>query len=265
MHYITHLRPIIGLVLLLAACRAQKDTDYTKLYQKAVVRYEAKDYYEALQLFKEVMPLLKGKKEIMTAQFYQAYAYFYEKSYKYSAACFGEFYKTYPRLVQTEEALFMQGYSYYLERPDVRLDQEKTEKALKAFELYIVQYPTGKYYDQASQYSKKLHHRLAKKAYRNAKLYYNLGNYQAAVIAFNNFPKKHGESLYLEKAAYLKIKSQYELGLAGQGPERLDNLRKLVVYYYDFLDHYPESRYLKEIEDLYTLTTHQINQLLIKP
>jgi outer membrane protein assembly factor BamD len=265
MHYITHLRHTIWLILLLAACRAQKDTDYTKLYQKAMARYDAKDYYEALQLFKEVMPLLKGKKEIISAQFCQAYAYFYEKSYKYSAPCFGEFYKTYPRLAQAEEALFMQGYSYYLERPDVRLDQEKTEKALKAFELYIAQYPTGRYHDQASQYSKKLYNRLAKKAYRNAKLYYSLGYYQAAVIAFDNFQKKYIESPYLEKIAYLKIKSQYELGLASQAQERLDNLRKLMAYYYDFLDHYPESRYLKEIENLYTLTTHQINQLLIKP
>jgi outer membrane protein assembly factor BamD len=251
------------LLLTLCACRAQKETDYLKLYQQAMVKYEKKDYYSALKLFKEVMPLLKGKKEIISAQFCQAHAYFYEKSYRYSAHCFNEFYKNYPRLEQAEEALYMAGYSYYLNKPDVRLDQEKSEKAYEMFTTYIDRYPEGKYHEEARKYTKDLYHNyLARKAYKNAKLYVKLGHQQAAVVAFDNFQRDYPEDERQEKVSYLKTKAQYQFATEKESEQQLARLRKFVSYYYDFIDDYPKSIHRKEIEQLYAVVIQKINQLI---
>jgi outer membrane protein assembly factor BamD len=221
MLYIRFLK-ILCFILALTSCAARSTSvNYLSKYQQAVARYQAKDYYEALRLFKEVMPMLKGKKEIIPAQFYQAYAFFYEKSYKVSARCFEEFYKTYPRVPQAEEALYMQGYALYLNTPDVRLDQTETQKAFSILRLYVDKYPEGTYQKQADEYSHILQAKLALQAFNSAQLYYQLGHYQAAVLELERFQETYGHSSYDEQAAYLKVNAQYRFAEASKPKKRL--------------------------------------------
>lgn len=262
----TYIRFIkIGLLgLVLASCAAQSHSgNYLSKYQQAVARYQEKKYYEALQLFREVIPILKGRKEIIPAQFYQAYAYFYEKSYKMSAHCFENFYKTYPRVEQAEEALYMQGYSLYLSIPDVRLDQTVTEKAIKTLQMYLNKYPYGTYQEQARQYSNELQNKLMLKSFRSAKLYYRLGHYKAAVIALGNFQEEYTEPIYQQKALYLQIQAQYKWAVGSAMKEQPDRLRAVVNYYHKFLDKYPNSKHLKELESIYNTVLEKINNFAI--
>ncbi|MHB9148151.1 MAG: outer membrane protein assembly factor BamD [Candidatus Amoebophilus sp.] len=262
MSYIKFIK--IGLIgLALASCATHTHSgNYLSKYQQAVARYEAKDYYEALQLFKEVIPMLKGRKEIIPAQFYQAYAYFYQKSYKMSAYCFESFYKTYPRLAQAEEALYMQGYSLYLSIPDIRLDQAVTEKALKTLQTYLNKYPYGTYQQEAHQYNDELQNKLMLKYFRAAKLYYELGHYKAAVVALGNFREKYPESIYQEEALCLQIQAQYKWALESEVKEQPDRLYAVVNYYYTFLDKFPNSKYLKTLESVYNTSLEKINNFV---
>ncbi len=249
-------------ILVLFSCAAQQHTENAvSMYQEAMRKYEKKDYYDARKLFQETIPLLKGKKEIIPAQFYMAQCYFYDKKYRESAYYFAEFYKTYPRVQQTEEALYMQGYSMYLDSPEIRLDATKTEKALHVLKQYIHQFPRGTYQPQVQQCIQELQDKLALKAFRNAKLYYHLGHYQATLIAVNNFQEAYPDALYGEEATYIKTKAQCKLAEAAAAENQLNTWKVVIQYYYELLDQYPDSKYAQEMQAIYEQALKKVDQL----
>ncbi len=255
---------IIFIGLILTSCGARNQaSNYLVKYQEAEARYAAKDYYEALRLYKEVIPLLRGKKEIIQAHFHQAYAYFYQKNYPVSEKCFKHFYKNYPRLPQAEEALYMQGYVLHLAALDVELDQQDTQKAIKVFNTYLSKYPNGNYQKEALQYLKMSKDKLAAKAFLNAKLYYKLGHYQAAVIALTNFQQDYPGSIYQEKSAYTRIKAQYKLAKSHQVKEEQANkLRSTITYCQEFLENYPNSPHKKSVQEIYEATLGLLDKII---
>lgn len=253
----------ILLPLLLSSCAAQRHTENAlNTYQTAISQYKKKDYYDARKLFQETIPLLRGKKEIILAQFYLAQCYFYDKKYKESAYYFAEFFKTYPRVQEAEEALYMQGYSMYLSSPDTRRNATTTEKALRALQQYKHRYPTGIYQVQVQQYIQELQGKLALKAFRNAKLYYDLGHYQAAVIEMNNFQEAYPESLDCQESIYIKAKAQYKLAEASKANDQLSSWKMVIEYYNELLDQYPDSKYAQEMQAIYEQALKQLDKFL---
>lgn len=264
MKHMIRLFSTILLALVLFSCTVQQHTENAVgIYQEALSKYEKKDYYDARQLFQEAIPLLKGKKEIINAQFYLAQCYFYDKDYVKSAYYFAEFCKTYPRVHQTEEALYMQGYSMYLDIPNIRLDATKTEKALKVLKQYIYQFPQGTYHAQVQQCIQALQDQLAHKAFLNAALYYHLGHYQAAIIAIENFQAAHMRSAYHEEAIYIKIRAQGKLAKAAAAEDQLKEWGAVLPYYYELLDQYPDSKYIqaKEVQWMYEQALAKVSQM----
>jgi outer membrane protein assembly factor BamD len=249
-------------LLFLFSCATQQHTEKAvSIYQEAIGKYEKKDYYEARKLLEESIPLLKGKREIIHAQFCLAECYFYDKDYRKSAYYFAEFYKIYPKAQQAEEALYMQGYSMYLSGPDIRLDTTKMEKALQVLRQYKHEYPTGTYQSQVQQYIQDLEDKLSLKAFRNATLYYKLGHYQAAVKALHNFQAAYPTAAYCEKAIYIKIKAQYKWAKITMIEDPLDSWKAVIQYYNELLEQYPNSRYAPRAQAIYEQAIEKVYQL----
>jgi len=207
-------------VVLLASCALQKTSTGLATYQQAMLCYTSKKYSEALPLFEEALRLLQGKREEAPVYFYRAYCSFYQKkkekakkelknNYVQSADRFQYFRETFPRDLRIEEAMYMQGHALYLASPDVRLDQAFTQEAVHALRDYLNDYPSGTYWEKANVQLKELEHKLALKAFKNAKLYHQLMHYRAAVVALENFQKDFSNTPYHEEAAYLKADAQY--------------------------------------------------------
>jgi len=251
----------IGVILTSCAARTQSPT-YLAKYQEAEAYYRAKDYYEASQLYKEIMPLLKGKKESIQAHFNQAYAHFYQKDYRASASFFKNFHKTYPRLPQSEEAFYMHGYALYLLAPEVELDQRDTGKAIHIFQHYVDKYPTGPYREVALTNITALHNKLAQKAFINAKLYYKLSYYQAAVIALTNFQEDFPKSPYQEESIYLKVDAQSKCIKKNRKQDQENKLHYIVIDCRDFLETYPNSQHIPAIKAIHTRALIQLEQTI---
>ncbi len=245
---------------LLSSCTLQRKVKGLSKYQAAVTYYEAKNYQEASRLFEEAKPLVRGKKEEIAMHFYQACCSFYRKDYLLSADRFKYFYKTFPRDLRVEEALYMRGYALYLESPDERLDQSSTQEAVQVLQVYLDQYPTGNFSDKASEYLERLNDKLALKAFNNAKLYHHLGHYQAAVVALGNFQQEFPSSSLVEKAAYLKADAQYQFSQGEQGAVQKERLHTTLSYCHDFLDYYPDSEYALAVKKIYENTLALINK-----
>jgi outer membrane protein assembly factor BamD len=236
--------------LCLSSCALHSASTGLTDYQAAMLRYEAKAYYEALRLFEAALPFLRGKKEEASVHFCWAYCKFHQGKYIQGADRFKYFSETFLGDSRIEEAVYMRGYALCLESPDVRLDQTVTQEATHALLEYLDRYPEGKYAEQAGSQLEVLNKNLALKYLNSAKLYHQLTHYRAAVITLNNFKRDCPGSVYDEEAAYVKADAQYRLFKKKEDNQK-EQLRIAIAYCQEFLDRYPNSAYTLEVREIH--------------
>ena len=241
--------------------RLQKSDDWERKFNGAMAYYNEKDYYRASILFEEVLPLIRGTEQAEAAQFYNAYSYYHQRQYILSAHYFNNFATIYARSEFAMEATFMHAYSLYLQSPIYNLDQTPTYDAVTAMQNFINKYPYSEYTERSTEIIDQLQVKLEKKAYENAKQYEKLRLYNAAIISFENFRKDFPDSYLNEEIHYLKVKTQYEYARNSTQRRQEERFQKVVDDYYEFLEFYPQSQYLKEAEDLYAKSMDRIEKV----
>jgi len=241
--------------------KIQKSTDWKRKYDAAMKYYEEEEYYKANVLLEDIIPIIKGTKEAELAEFYYAYSYYYQKQYILSSHYFKTFAATYARSEHAMEAQYMNAYSLYLESPVSDLDQSSTYEAISAMQVFINQYPFSEYKDKSQQIIDDLQKKLEKKAYDNARLYYQLRRYKAGVVAFDNFETDFPDSQFNEEISYLRVKCQYEYAIQSIRDKQEERYRSVIEYYQKFVDKYSTSKYLREAQDMYTFSLDQIREL----
>ena len=253
------------LVVLVMSCsefyKIQRSNDWRKKYEAALKYYEEESYGKAAILLEEVLPLTRGTEDAEKAQFYYAYSHFHQELFIESAYYFKQFYDTYGRSPLAEEALFMHAYSLYLQSPRYNLDQTSTFEAIDALQNFINIFAYSEYRERATKIMDELQEKLAKKAYENAKLYYNLSRYKAALIALDNFADDFPDSEYNEELAYLKVKVAYDLAEQSLPSVQRQRYFDTIQFYQNFVDKYPESNWGREAEDLYIRAQAKIDKM----
>lgn len=247
---------LIAIVILAGSCskfrRIQKSEDWRVRYEAGLNYYAKKDYYRASLLFEDILPIVRGLPEGEKVEFYLAYCQFNEKTYLLASNQFKTFYETYGRSQLAEEAHFMYAFSLYTASPSSNLDQTEGIEAMDAMQVFLNKYPDSKFRDRAAEVITICHDKLEEKGFDNARQYLKLRSYQAAIIAFDNFRKNFPDSKYLEEVAYLKVVSQYkyaERSFADLQPKRF---KAVVEFYQELIDAYPDSKFLKEAEKMYS-------------
>ncbi len=260
----TSLFMMITLVVL-ASCskfrRIQKSEDWRVKYEAGFKYYEKKDYYHAAILFEEIRPIVRGLPEGEKVEFYLAYCQYNEKTYLLASNQFKTFYETYGRSALAEEAQFMYAYSLFVASPAPNLDQKESIESMDAMQNFLNQYTDSKFRDRAVEVITISRQKLEEKGYENAKQYLRLRMYKAAIISFDNFKKNFPDSHYLEELAYLKVISQYRFAEQSFKNLQMDRYNLVVEYHKELVDNFPESKYLKETEKLYSDSLNKLNQL----
>lgn len=240
------------LTLLLASCnkynRLLKSSDYDLKYTKAIEYYDKKDYSRALPLLEELITVLRGT--IKAERIYYCYAKTqYELGdYLLASYHFKELARTYPNGPYNEEALFLSAYCFYLTSPRYSLDQDNTKSAIEELQLFVNIYPNSNRIEECNNLIDKLRGKLETKAFENAKLYYNIEDYRAAQVSFQNLLKDFPDTKYREEAAFLQIKSAYLLANGSIESKKEERFRKTRELYTKFVDIFPKSKYLNELE-----------------
>ncbi len=255
----------VGLILVLASCSKfrsiQKSTDWRVKYEAGFDYYEKKDYYRAAVLFEEIQAIVRGLPEGEKVEFFLAYCQFYEKTYLLAANQYKTFYETYGRSALAEEAQFMYAFSLYKSSPPANLDQRGSVEAMDAMQAFINIYPASRFVEQATQVIVESQQKLEEKGYENAKQYLKLRMYQAAIIAFDNFRQAYPDSKYLEEIASLKVIAQYELADRSFQNLQEKRFKQVVEFYQELIDNYPGSKFIKDVERMYSDSLYKINQL----
>jgi outer membrane protein assembly factor BamD len=241
--------------------KIQKSEDWRLKYEAGLNYYNKKDYYHSAILFEEIRPIVRGLPEGEKVEFYLAYCQYNEKTYLLASNQFKTFYETYGRSPLAEEAQFMYAYSLFVASPDSNLDQKESIESMGAMQNFINQYPESKFAEKALQVIVSSQQKLETKGYENAKQYFKLRQYKAAIIAFDNFKKNFPDSFYLEELAYLKVFAQYKFAQQSFTHLQTDRYSLVIQYYQELIDNFPESRFLKETQKYYADSLEKLNQL----
>jgi outer membrane protein assembly factor BamD len=246
---------LIAISTLLFSCKGSyqrllKSADYELKYKKAIEYYEKKDYTRALPLLEELVTVMRGTARAEKIHYYFAQTNYAIEDYLLASYHFKDFARTYPQSQWVEEATFLSAYCFYLTSPPYSLDQSNTISAVQEMQVFINLYPQSSHLPECNQIIDKLRLKLENKAFDISKLYYNTANYQAAIVAFNNFQKDFPDSKYHEEAGYLQVKSAHLLAINSietKMPERLKNTQDLCQKY---LDTFPKGKYHSAAESI---------------
>lgn len=241
--------------LLLAGCskfsRIQKSTDMEAKYKAAVGYFEKKKYFQALQLFEELITVFRGTGRAEDTYFYYSQCYFETGDYTMAAYHFNNFYQTYPSSPKAEEALFKNAYCYYLDSPPSSLDQKSTFEAIRQFQLFINRFPNSSRVQESNDYIDKLRFKIETKEFNNAMLYFRTRSYKASMMAFQNVIKAFPATTFKEECLFYILKSSFAYAGRSIAIRQAERYKSTMEHYLKLVDAFPQSKYLKEAEKIY--------------
>jgi len=235
-----------------------KSADNELKYDKAVEYYEKGDYYRALQLFDGLIPVFRGTNKAEKLYFYYAYCYYNQHDNVMASYYFNRFAQSFPTSDFTEEATFMSAYCKYLDSPRYSLDQTVSKEAINEFQLFINKYPYSERAKQATALIDELRNKLQLKVYTIANMYLKMEDYQAAIVSFENILKQYPDTEFKEEILYKIIKSYYMYAMKSITGKKKERYESAVKAYFDFVSLYPESKYLKEVQEMKEKVTKEL-------
>ncbi|GAA4341951.1 hypothetical protein GCM10023149_54540 [Mucilaginibacter gynuensis] len=245
---------LIVLIVAFTGCKSKFEklkasNDNARKYKEAIRYYNKKDYGKALELFEILVPRYRGQEQAEDLYYYYAYTNYKMRDYTSARYHFKTFADTYPSSTRSEECRFMAAYCYYLDSPIFSLDQENTSKAIEALQLFINLYPKSDRVAEASKLIQNLRDKLEDKSYANSKLYLTIGDYQAAVISFNNTLRDYPDTKYAEEIEYLIVKAQYLFANNSYETKQEERYTSAIEFADEFIEKFAQSKYIKTVQD----------------
>jgi outer membrane protein assembly factor BamD len=236
-----------------------KDPDY-KL-KMADELFAKKKYKVAQQLYEELFPVFKGTAKFEELYYKDAYCFYYMKDYLQAQNLFKGFLEVFPNSTSAEEVDYLHAYCFYKQSPKVELEQVNTTKAIGMMQTFINTHPGSARIKEAVEIIDKCRLKLEQKEYRSADLYYSLGQYRAAAIAFTNLINDYPESKTGDEYKLKVVKAWYKFAKLSFEDKQIERFEKVISEYQDFADRYPESKLLKEAESYSNLSQNNIKAI----
>ncbi|MFM7217477.1 MAG: outer membrane protein assembly factor BamD [Bacteroidota bacterium] len=240
--------------------RVSKGNNLDAKLELAIKLYQKGDYFKALPLLEELMVVYRGTKKAEQSLYYYAYTNYKIGDYSSAAFDFENFVKTFPNSEYTEECAYMQAYCYYEDSPNYSLDQTNTYKAIGQLQLFIDRFPLSSRVEESNKLIDQLESKLEQKFYSNAKMYFDMEDYKAAVTAFRNLLNDFPMSPHREISMFLMAEAQYRLAMNSVEEKKLVRMNEALAFYGEFIMTFPESKSKKEAEQ----TAREIREILEK-
>lgn len=238
--------------------KISKSKDYEYKLKMADKYFAEKKYKNAQQLYEDLFPIFKGTVKFEELYYKDAYCFYHMKMYADAENLFKGFLEVFPNSSKAEEVDYMRSYCFYKQSPKLELEQVNTTRAMGMMQTFINTHPGSPRNKEASEIIDKCRAKLEQKEYRAAELYYNLGQYRAAAIAFSTLTNNYPESAKGEEYKLKIVKSYYKFAKLSIAEKQIERYEKVIDEYEDFVDRYPESKLLKDAENYSNLSQNHI-------
>lgn len=262
--------------VVLSACNSYnkvlKTTDYDYKYEVAKECYTAGQYTRAYQLLEELIIPLKGSDRGEESMFMLSMCYYNLRDYETASMYLDRYTKSYPKGRYVEQSRFYSGKASYMQSPDPRLDQSPTYTALNQLQDFLDHHPYSDLREEVNDMIYELQDRLVKKEFDSAKLYYDLGsyigncfyggsNYEACIITAENALKTYPYTRLREDLYMLILRSRYQLAQRSVESKIDERYRQTIDEYYGFRNEFPDSKYMKEANQIFRHATSKVKPL----
>ncbi|MBK7713176.1 MAG: outer membrane protein assembly factor BamD [Bacteroidales bacterium] len=250
---------IVLIILVLASSCGEyekllKSTDSDLKKEKAKEYYAAGQYVKSSELLGQILPRYRATEEAEELNWIHANSFYGMKDYYMAGSYFKVFVDQFPFGKHAEEAHFLVAMCDYKISPRSELDQENTRNALEEFFVFINKYAYSPKVEECKKYISELQDKLVDKSHNNARLYYDMKEYKAAVVAINNSLKQYSNSIYREEMMYLKLSSLYLYAMKSMPDKQKTRYQDTLDDYYSFMEEFPKSKYSKDVDDIFQKT-----------
>lgn len=250
-------------IVLFSSCAGKlsktlKSTDSDYKLKVAESYYAQKKYSNAQVLFEDLFPVFKGTPKFENVYYKYAYSAFYLNDYANAENLFKTFVETFPSSNKVEEADYMRALCYYKQSSKAELDQTNTIKAMGQMQAFINTYSQSPKVAEATAIIDESRAKLELKDFKSAELYYNLGYYKAAAIAFTALIDNYPDSNKGDEYKLMVIKSYYLYANNSVEEKQAERFDKVITECIDFIDRFPESKLAKTVEYYRTESSNNI-------
>ena len=253
---------LLIITLLVASCgqyeKILKSTDFELKKSKAREYFDEGRYVRATELLSQVIPRYRATDEAEDLAWLNAQSYYGMKDYYMAGAEYLKISELYPYGAHAEEASFMSALCDYYVSPRPSLDQTSTNSAIDGFSLFIRKYPTSARVEEARNFITELTEKLVQKSYLSAKLYYDMKQFKAAVVALDNSLKEFPETKYREEMMFLKLNSLFLYAENSVADKQTERYQDALDDYFSFMEEFPETTYSKDVARIYQATTRRL-------
>ena len=242
--------------------RLIKSTSYKLMYTEGLRYYnmtkKGKEHNsqsnlrKAQSLFEKAIQsqTFSGTPQADSLYYFFGCSYFMAQDFQTSNDIFDQFRRNFGASRFLEDADYKFAMGFYFLSPEPTHDQSITLRAISAIAEYMGRYPETTHRDVCNERLDELRRKLYTKSYENAKLYYTIRQYKAAVRALNNAIDEFPASPYREELMYLATRSAYLFARNSVASQMTDRYMSMMDNYYNLISEFPETRHLREVEQM---------------
>jgi len=238
----------IALVSCHGISKVLKNKDPQYKLRMAEQYYANKKYNYAQQLYEDVMPFFKTGPEFEDIYYKYAYTAYYQRDYMNAENLFKTYLEVFPNSTRSEEIDYMRAYSFYKQSPKAELDQSNTIKAMGMLQTFINTHPGSVRIKEADSIINISRVKLEVKDMKAAQLYYDMGQFRAASVAFNTLLNDYPETTKGDTYKMMAIKAFYRYTEQSVEERKAERYEKVIDECNEFIDRFPQSTLSKEVE-----------------
>ena len=220
-----------------------------------------KQYVKAQQVYEDIMPYYKTTPEFQDIYYKYAYCAYNLEDYMNAENLFKSFLEIFPNSPMAEEMDYMRAYSFYKQSPKAELDQTNTIRAMGMLQTFINTHPGSARNKEANDIIDLCRAKLEIKDFKSAQLYYDLGQFRAAGVAFSALLNDYPESMKGDEYKLMIIKSYYKYAEMSVEEKKTERFEQVISHCYEFTDRFPDSKLKPEADNYLNLSQSNIKNL----
>ena len=241
----------LGLILL-PGCqpinKVLKSTDPQYKLRMAEQYFANKKYNLAQQVYEDIMPAFRGQPEFEDIYYKYAYTAYHQRDYMNAENLFKGYLEIFSTSPRAEEVDFLRAYTFFKQSPKAELDQTSTRRAIGMFQTFINTHPGSAKNKEATEIIDQLREKLETKDRKSAQLYYDIGQFRAAAVAFNTMLNDFAESERAAEYKLMAIKAYFRFAEMSVEEKKAERFEKVIEEAADFTDRFPESPLMKDVQ-----------------